>query len=59
MAQAQKSTEKEVGTITLDNPRKHNMLGASLIADLIEALNDLTGSRARVIVVRAPSFQGR
>ena len=56
MAQAQKSTEKEVGTITLDNPRKHNALSASLIADLIEALNDLTGSRARVIVLRAPSF---
>jgi enoyl-CoA hydratase/carnithine racemase len=59
MAQARKWAEIEVGTSTLDNPKKHNTLSASLIADLIEALNDLIGSRARVIVLRALSFQGR
>ena len=54
MALVQKSSEKNVGTITLDNPKKHNALSASLIADLMEALNDLIGSGARVIVLRAP-----
>jgi methylmalonyl-CoA decarboxylase len=43
-----------VGTITLDNPKKHNALSASLISDLIEALEDLVGSGVRVIVLRAP-----
>lgn len=43
-----------VGTITLDNPKKHNALSASLISDLIEALEELVGSGVRVIVLRAP-----
>ena len=54
MALAQKSIEKNVGTITLDNPKKLNALSASMIADIMEALNDLNGSGLRVIVLRAP-----
>lgn len=41
-------------TITLNYPAKHNALSAPLISGLLAALSDLTGSGARVIVLRAP-----
>ena len=47
------SLDGNVGTITLDNPAKHNALSAPLISDLLAALSDLTSSGARVIVLRA------
>ena len=49
-----KSLEGSIGTITLDNPAKHNALSAPLIGDLLTALSDLTSSGARVIVLRVP-----
>jgi len=48
-----KSLEGSIGTITLDNPAKHNALSAPLIGDLLAALSDLASSGARVIVLRA------
>jgi methylmalonyl-CoA decarboxylase len=47
------SLEATIGTITLDNPEKHNALSAPLIEDLLTALSDLIRSGARVIVLRA------
>ena len=47
------SLEGSVGTITLNHPAKHNALSAPLIGDLMTALSRLTGSGARVIVLRA------
>jgi methylmalonyl-CoA decarboxylase len=47
-----KSLDGRVGTITLDNPAKHNALSAPLIEDLLAALTDLTSSGARVVVLR-------
>jgi methylmalonyl-CoA decarboxylase len=53
-ALVQKSLDGAIGTITLDNPAKHNALSAPLIGDLLAALSDLAGSGARVVVLRAP-----
>jgi len=53
-ALVQTSLEGSIGTITLDNPAKHNALSAPLIGDLLAALSDLTSSGARVVVLRAP-----
>src|SRR5215471_18818588 len=47
-----KSLDRKIGTITLDNPSKHNALGAALIRDLLVALSDLTNAGARAIVLR-------
>jgi methylmalonyl-CoA decarboxylase len=48
-----KSLDRNIGTITLDNPSKHNALSAALIGDLLMALSDLTGAGARAIILRA------
>ena len=48
-----KSLDGNIGTITLDNPPKHNALGAPLIGELLLALSDLTNAGARAIVLRA------
>ena len=53
-----KSLDRNVGTITLDNPSKHNALSAVLIGDLLMALSDLTGAGARAIILRAPGGEG-
>jgi methylmalonyl-CoA decarboxylase len=48
-----RSLDGSIGTITLDNPPKHNALGAALIGELLQALSDLTNAGARAIVLRA------
>jgi hypothetical protein len=48
-----KSLNRNIGTITLNNPPKHNALGAALIGELLVALSDLTNAGARAIVLRA------
>lgn len=48
-----KFLDGQIGTITLDNPSKHNALGAALIRELLPALSDLTNAGARAIVLRA------
>ena len=48
-----KSLDGQIGTITLDNPSKHNALGAALIGELLEALSNLTTMGARAIILRA------
>jgi methylmalonyl-CoA decarboxylase len=53
-ALVKKSLDGNIGTITLDNPAKHNALSAPLIGDLLAALSNLTNSGARVVVLRAP-----
>jgi methylmalonyl-CoA decarboxylase len=51
-----KSLDRNIGTITLNNPPKHNALGAALTGELLVALSDLTNAGARAIVLRA--YQG-
>lgn len=48
-----KSLAGSIGTITLENPSKHNALGAILIGELLVALSDLTNAGARAIILRA------
>ncbi len=50
----ERSAEDGVGTVTLNHPEKHNALSGPLIEDLLEALGELLGLGARVIVLRAP-----
>lgn len=52
-ALVKKSLDGSIGTITLDNPAKHNALSAALIEDLLAALLDLRSSGVRAIVLRA------
>lgn len=52
-ALVRKSLDGQIGTITLDNPARHNALSAPLIADLLNALAELSAG-ARVIILRAP-----
>ncbi len=54
-ALVKKSLDGNIGTITMDNPARHNALSAPLIADLLDALSDLCAAAARVIILRAPS----
>jgi len=53
-ALVKKSLDGQIGTITLNSPKKLNALSAPLIEDLIAAISDLESSGARVIVLRAP-----
>lgn len=46
--------ENSIGTITLNNPRKHNALSMALIEDLRGVVPELRAAGARIIVVRAP-----
>jgi enoyl-CoA hydratase/carnithine racemase len=45
-----KSVAGQIETITLDNPSKHNALGAGLIGELLVTLSDLTNAGARTIL---------
>jgi len=48
-----KSLDGNIGAITLDNPPKHDALGAALIGELLLALSHLTNAGARATVLRA------
>ncbi len=43
----------EIGTITLSNPKRRNALSKSLVDEVIQALDALRKSKARVIILRA------
>jgi methylmalonyl-CoA decarboxylase len=47
-------TEGSVGTITLDQPKKHNALSAPLIRSLIYGVQHFIASSVRVVILRAP-----
>ena len=47
------SLENDIGTVTLNHPKKHNALSAALIADLLDAGQKLNGSGAKVVILRA------
>ena len=47
------SVDGHLGTITLNNPSKHNALGSALIGELLVALSDLANAGARAIILRA------
>lgn len=42
-----------VGTISLDNGKKHNALSHTLVMDVIEALKEFESNRTRVVILRA------
>ena len=42
-----------IGTITLNHPEKRNSLSTQLLDELVEALNQLQGQKARVVIIRA------
>ena len=47
------SLENDIGTVTLNNSKKHNALSGALIADLLEAGKKLNASGAKVVILRA------
>ena len=44
----------QIGTITLNNPKKHNCLSKELIDDLCAALDEMKEREVRVVILRAP-----
>jgi methylmalonyl-CoA decarboxylase len=46
--------DAHVGTLTLDNLRKHNALSEALAAELIASFEALAAAEVRVVVLRAP-----
>jgi len=42
-----------VGTITLDNGKKHNALSHALVMDVIDALKEFEANNSRVVILRA------
>ena len=47
------SLENDIGTVTLNNSKKHNAISAALIADLLEAGQKLNASGVKVVILRA------
>ena len=45
---------EQIGTITFNNPEKHNVLSKKMVEEIIEAIEALQKSKARVIILRAP-----
>jgi methylmalonyl-CoA decarboxylase len=45
----------QIGTITLDQPARHNCLSESLIHELCAALDDMAGRACRAVILRAPA----
>jgi methylmalonyl-CoA decarboxylase len=53
MALIQKKCEGNIGTIALDHYEKRNALGDELISEVVEALTEFKGRRARAVVLRS------
>jgi len=53
-----RSLDGNIGTITLDNPSKHNALGAALIGELLLALSDLTNAGASDCIASIQGGEG-
>lgn len=49
------SVADAIGTITLNNPRAHNALSATLLDGLIAALEHMKREQVRAIILRAPA----
>jgi methylmalonyl-CoA decarboxylase len=49
------TTSGQIGSITLNNPSKHNCLSEALILELCAALDDMTKREIRVVILRAPT----
>lgn len=45
----------KIGTITLNNPSKHNCINQELINDLCIALEEMQHRKVRVVILRAPA----
>jgi methylmalonyl-CoA decarboxylase len=45
----------KIGTITLNNPNKHNCINQELINDLCIALEEMQRKKVRVVILRAPA----
>lgn len=47
------AVENLIGTITLNNPSKHNVLSEALVGDLLDALESMQDNDVRVVILRA------
>ena len=45
----------DIGTITLNNPERRNALSKALVSEVIQAMEALRKSKARVLIIRAPA----
>lgn len=47
--------QEDIGTITLNNPERRNALSKAVVDEIIQAMEGLRKSRARVLILRAPA----
>ena len=47
--------QDDIGTITMNNPERHNVLSGKMVDEMLNALEVLESGRVRVIVIRAYS----
>ncbi len=45
---------EQIGTITFNNPKRHNVLSKKMVEEILDAIEALQKSKARVIILRAP-----
>jgi len=45
----------DIGTITMNNPERHNVLSGKMVDEMLNALEVLESGKVRVIVIRAYS----
>jgi methylmalonyl-CoA decarboxylase len=49
------SLQDEIGTLTFNNAERRNALSGKMVEELLQAMDALEQSRARVLIIRAPS----
>lgn len=54
MALIKTSLHDNIGTLTFNNPKRRNVLSSTLVDEMLQAMEALQKSRARVIILRAP-----
>jgi methylmalonyl-CoA decarboxylase len=47
--------KEDIGTITFNNPDRRNALSKALVGEVIQAMEALRKSKARVLIIRAPA----
>ncbi len=55
MSLVSSNLQDSIGTITLNNLKKHNALSEALISEVIAALSNFKQQKARVVILRAPA----
>lgn len=53
MSLVRKEIDEKVGILTLSNPKKHNVLSAELVEELLAGLEEMKAAKIHVVIIRA------